>query len=69
MHKGYGSCSVCVCVCYQPSCHIPHLYVESWVSLGFLCYFQCMYYVQMEHLVICVDFMENALFKISGEIC
>ena len=26
---------VCVSVCYQASCYIPYLYVESEVSLGF----------------------------------
>ena len=56
-------------VCYRASCYIPRLYVESWVSLGFLCCFQRIYWVQMKHLAICVDFMENALFKSSGEIC
>ena len=52
--------SVCVCACYQARCFIPRLYFESKVTLGFLCCSQGMYYV---------DFIENALFKSSGEIC
>ena len=63
MCKGYGShspYSVCVCVCYQASRYIPHLYAESLVPLGFLCCSQRMY---------CVDFVENALFKSYDEIC
>ena len=51
------STSVCK---YRASCYIPHLYVESRVPLGFLCCSQRIY---------CVDFIENALFKSSGEIC
>ena len=45
---------VCVCVCYRASCYIPHLFLESQVSLGFLWCFQPMY---------CVDFGEKALFE------
>ena len=37
MHEGYGSRSVCLCVCYRASCYIPRLYIEIRVSLGFLC--------------------------------
>ena len=54
---------VCVCVssvCYHASCYIPCLYIEHRVPLGFLWHFQHMY---------CVDFIENALFKSSGDIC
>ena len=60
MRDGYGSCSVCLCVCYRASCYIPRLYIESRVPLGFLCCSQHMY---------CVDFVEDALFKSSSEIC
>ena len=60
MREGYGSRSVCLSVCYRASCYIPRLYVEIQVSLGFLCWSSRMY---------CVDFVENALFKSSGEIC
>ena len=62
MRKGYGSRSVCVCVsvCYRASCYIPRLYVENKVPLGFLWHFQDMH---------CVDFVEKALFKSSGDIC
>ena len=71
MREDYGSRSVCVCVtvcvpvhgvcvCYRASCYIPRLYVENRVPLGFLCYSPRMY---------CVDLVENALFKSSGEIC
>ena len=52
--------SVCVCVCYRASCYIPRLYVENRVPLGFLCCSPRMHRV---------DFIENALFKSSGEIC
>ena len=50
--------SVCQSVCYQTSCYIPRFYIESQVSLGFLCCFQhtCMY---------CVNFDENTLFWTS----
>ena len=58
MCDGYASRSVCVCVCVCVC--VPHLYVESQVSLGLLCYFLHMH---------CVDFDENALFKSSGDIC
>ena len=51
---------VCLSVCNRASCYIPHLYVENQVSLGFLCWFQRMH---------CVDFVENALFRSSGDIC
>ena len=51
---------VCVSFCYLASCYIPCLYVESRVPLGFLCCSQRMY---------CVDFVKNALFNSSGEIC
>ena len=63
MREGYSSHPLCVClsVCYRASCYIPRLiYVESRVPLSFLCCSQRMY---------CVDFVENALFKSSGEIC
>ena len=51
---------VCVCVCYHASCHIPRLYVESKVPLSFLWRSQDVH---------CVDFVENALIKSSGDIC
>ena len=68
MREGYGSrfvcvcvcVSVCVCVCYHTSCYIPHLYIDIKVPLGFLWRFQDTH---------CVDFIENALFKSSGDIC
>ena len=60
MREGYSSRSVCVSVCYHASCYIPRLYVENKVPLAFLWHFQRMY---------CVDFVENALFKTSGNIC
>ena len=62
--KGYGSRSVClsVClsVCYLSNCHILGLHIENKVPLGFSWQSQHMY---------CVDFVENALFKSSGDIC
>ena len=61
MRKGYSSrfgC-LCVCVCYWTSCCIPHSYVKSQMSLGFLCWYQHMY---------CVDFVKNALFESYGDI-
>ena len=48
-----------VCVCYRASCYIPVLYVENKIPLGFSSYIQYMH---------CVDFIENALFKNSGDI-
>ena len=51
---------VCVCVCYHTSCYIPHLRVENKVPLGFLWWFQDNH---------CVAFVENALFRSSGNIC
>ena len=36
MHKGYGSHSVCVSVCYHASCYIPHLRVQTAVLPGSL---------------------------------
>ncbi len=47
-------------VCYQANCHILGLYIENKVPLGFSWQFQCMY---------CVNFIKNALFKSSGDIC
>ena len=59
MREGYGSHFVCECVCvcvrYHASCYIPRLYVENKVPLSFLWRSQDMY---------CVDFVENALFKV-----
>ena len=52
MREGYGSRSVCVRACVC-------VYVESRMPLAFLCYSPRMY---------CVDFVENVLFKSSGEI-
>lgn len=43
-------------VCYQGSCHIPATYMEK-VLLGFSWH------------MYCADFIENALFKRSGDIC
>ena len=67
MREGYGSRSVCVyvcvCVCVYvcvTSCYIPVLYDANKVSLGFLRHFQGMH---------CMDFVENASFKKSGDIC
>ena len=66
MHEGYSSSFVCVCVCvclcvcYHASYYIPHLYVEIKVALSFLCHFLHMH---------CVDLVENALFRSSGDIC
>jgi hypothetical protein len=56
--KGYSSRSVPVC--YHFNYHILGLYVENKVLLGFSWQFQ---------YVICVDFVENTLFKSSGDIC
>ena len=58
------ACSyVCVCVCacvyYHASCYTPRLYVENKVPLSFLCRFH----------MYSEDFIENALFKSSGNIC
>ena len=52
--------SVCLSVCYHSNCRILGLYVENKVLLGFSWQSQRMY---------CVDFVENALFKSSGDIC
>jgi hypothetical protein len=57
--KGYGSRSVCLCVCYHSNCHILGLYVENNMPLGFSWQSQRMY---------CVDFVKNALFKSFGNI-
>ena len=63
IREGYGSCSMyeCVCVCYHASCYmyIPGLYDINTVPLGFLRHLQGMH---------CVDFIENASFKSSGDI-
>ena len=48
---------VCLCVCYYAIATC--LYIENQVSLGILCWFQHMHYV---------DFVENALFNSSGYI-
>ena len=48
--------SVCEYVCYHASCHIPDLYIENEVPLGFLWY-------------LYVDFVKSTLFKSSGDIC
>ena len=58
--EGYGSRCVGVSVCYRTGCYILRLYVEIKVPLGFLWRFQDMH---------CVAFVENALFKSSGDIC
>ena len=54
MRKGYGSrfvcLSVCLCVCYQPSCYISRLYVESSVPLGFLCCSQRIMWISLKRL-------------------
>ena len=34
-----------VCVCYQASCYIPHLCIESQVPLGFQCWLQHEYWL------------------------
>jgi hypothetical protein len=62
VRKGYGSRSMCVClsVHYQANCHKLGSYVENKVPLGFPWQSQRMY---------CVDFVENVLFKSSGDIC
>ena len=62
MRKGYDSRSVCVCayVCYHASCYIPGLYDANKAPLGFSRHLQGMN---------CVDFVENASFKSSGNIC
>ena len=54
---------VILCICYHSNCHIPGLYVENKVSLGFSWPSQRMYSKN------CVDFVENALFKSSGDMC
>ena len=60
MLEGYGSCSVCVCVCYHANCYIRSLFfVKIKVSVGFPCCFQFLHYV---------DFAETTLFKSSGDI-
>ena len=64
MHEGYGSgsecVSVCVCVLYHTGCYTPGLYDANKVALGFLRQF---------HGINCVDFVENASFKRSGNSC
>ena len=57
MHEGYGSCSVCVSVTTPAATYIPGLYDANKVQLGFL-----------QQGMNCVDFVENALFKSSGDI-
>jgi hypothetical protein len=52
--------SVCLSVCYHSNCHILGLYVENKAPLGFSWQSQRMY---------CMYFVENALFKSSGNIC
>ena len=42
---------------------MPCLYVESHMSLGFLCCFQ-----QCHNTMHCADFVENTLFKCSSDI-
>ena len=53
---------VCVClsVCYHASCYIPGLSDANKAPLGFSRHLQGMN---------CVDFVENASFKSSGNIC
>jgi hypothetical protein len=53
---------VILCVCYCSNYHILglYMYVANKVPLGFSWQSQHMY---------CVDFVENALFKSSGDIC
>ena len=59
MVEGYSSNSACTaCVCYHACCYVPGAHGK--VPLGFLWYFQDMN---------CVDFVENAIFKSSGDIC
>ena len=39
-------------VCYQASCHIPGLYIENKVPLGFLWNFQmCIVWISLEYFV------------------
>ena len=52
--------SVCLSATGHASCHIPRLYVENKVTLSFLWRSQDM---------LCVDFVENALYKSSGDNC
>ena len=49
------------CVCYHASCYSPRLYVENIKALlSFLCHLVHVY---------CVNFIENTLFRNSGNIC
>ena len=60
MREGYGSCSVCVSVCYHASCYIPRLRVQTAVLQGSL---------WRSERMICVDFAENVLFSSFSVIC
>ena len=62
MREGYGSRSVCVCVsvCYQASCYIPRMQVQTVVLYDFSWRSKRMY---------CVDSAENTLFACFGVIC
>ena len=51
--------SKCVCVCHCASYYIPVVYVENKVPLGFRGRYNIMH---------CLDCVENALFKSSGDI-
>ena len=58
MHESYGSGSVCVS--YRASCYICYICIESQVLLG---------HQYRSQRMCCVDFIENALFESSGNIC
>ena len=58
MQEGYSNRSVCVSVTTLAATCL--IYVEIKVPLSFLCHFLHMH---------CVIFVDNALFRNSGDIC
>ena len=59
MHEGYSSHFVCVSVTTLAAAYLIY-YVEIKMPLSFLCHYLHMH---------CVDFVENALFRSSDDIC
>ena len=62
MREGYGSRSVCVCVTVimPAATYLVYLYDANKAPLGFSRHLQGMN---------CANFVENASFKSSGDIC
>ena len=59
MREGFGSCFLCVSVCYHARCYIPCLRVQTAVLQGSL---------WRSKRIVCVDFAEKALFSSFGVI-